>query len=60
MHEKKSKKLKSTFTASAYFACYFSALLVETEAAENRDLNNSKINWHLSKCFLFATNPLIF
>lgn len=51
MHKKVSKKLKSTFIPSAYFACYFSALLVEIEAAENRDLNNPKITWHLSKMF---------
>lgn len=50
----------SAFTQSAYFAYYVSALLVEMEAAENRDLNNPKITWHLSKYFLFTTNPLIF
>lgn len=60
MHKKLSKKLKSTFTPGAYFACCFSVLLVEMEPAENRDLNNPKITWHLSKCFLFTTNPLIF
>lgn len=60
MHKKKSKKLMSAFTQSAYFAYYVSALLVEMEAAENRDLNNPKITWHLSKYFLFTTNPLIF
>lgn len=52
--------MKSTFAQSRYFAYYFSALLVEMEAAENRGLNNPKITWHLSKCFLFTTNPLIF
>lgn len=44
---------------SAYFADYC-ALLVEMRPAEDKDLNNPKITWHLSKYFLFATNPPTF